>query len=75
MPHETMTTAMMANTPWDCRWIQPGYHLSRVSEDKQPESLWVCVRPTPTGDRRPVTEEECANCPRWEAEPAEPGLS
>jgi hypothetical protein len=30
------------------------------------EPIWVCVRPTATVVRRPVTEEECSNCLRWE---------
>ena len=48
-----------------CRWSRqaappPGTHLEPA------ETLWVCVRPTATTVRRAVTEEECANCLRWE---------
>ena len=48
-----------------CRWSRqvapaPGTHLEPT------ETLWVCVRPTATTVRRPVTEEECATCLRWE---------
>jgi hypothetical protein len=31
-----------------------------------PETLWICGRPTPTGNRRVVSEGECDRCPHWE---------
>jgi hypothetical protein len=48
-----------------CRWSRqvaaaPGTHPEPT------EALWVCVRPTATTVRRPVTDEECATCLRWE---------
>jgi hypothetical protein len=54
--------------PWDCLWSRPGYRLTGVSEPDQPESVWVCVR---EGERRPVTEAECATCPQWVPEEVE----
>ena len=53
-------------TIWDCRWSRPGYRIHGVEDHLQPESLWVCVR---TGDRRGVTETECADCPYWQDVP------
>jgi len=49
----------------NCRWSRsvgaaPGFHPDGA------ERVWVCVRPTATTVRRPVTEEACANCPHWE---------
>jgi len=32
------------------------------------KKLWVCVR---RGERVGVTEEECADCPHWEASPVQ----
>jgi hypothetical protein len=48
-----------------CRWSRPavaapGTHLEPT------EAPFVCVRPTATAVRRPVTEDECATCLRWE---------
>ena len=58
------TRAAVLQTPWDCRWSRPGYRLTNLRDEHQPESPWVCVR----GERgrRPVTEQECANCEFWE---------
>ena len=50
---------------WDCRWSQPGFRLSGVTETLQPESLWVCVR---QGHRQSVNEAKCEQCPHWELE-------
>jgi hypothetical protein len=58
------TTAATLQTIWDCRWSRPGYRLFGVEDQFQPEKLWVCLR---TGERRGVTEEECAECPHWES--------
>ena len=44
----------------------PGDRVIGVQEHLQPEKVWVCVR---RGDRRGITEEECENCPHWEALP------
>jgi len=59
------TSVATLQTIWDCRWSRPGYRLIGVQDQLQPEKLWVCVR----GDRHGVTEEECENCPHWEAVP------
>ena len=48
----THTAAAILQTPWDCRWSRLDYRLSGVDEEQQPEALWVCVRPTPAGNRR-----------------------
>lgn len=56
---------MPIQTPWDCRWSQPGYRLRGFPEARQPESLWVCLR---EGARRPATERVCAECRHWEAD-------
>lgn len=56
-------------TIWDCRWSRPGYRLISVEDHMQPEKLWVCTR---LGERRSVTEEECEDCPFWEALPEPP---
>jgi hypothetical protein len=50
-------------TIWDCYWSRPGYRLTGVPDRHQPESLWVCIR---SGKRRPVSDEECADCGHWE---------
>lgn len=52
---------------WNCRWSKLGYRLSRTNERDQPEGPWMCVRQPET--RRPVTEEECAQCKFWETDP------
>lgn len=50
---------------WECRWSRPGYRVIGVEDHLQPEKPWVCVR----RERNDVTEEECENCPHWEAIP------
>ena len=62
------TATMTLQTIWDCRWSRPGYRVIGVDELLQPEKLWVCVR---RGERVGVTEEECADCPHWEALPVQ----
>lgn len=62
------TMATVKQTPWDCRWSQPGHQLTGVDEDHQPEGRWVCTRSMPEGVRRTVTDEECATCAHWQAE-------
>ena len=58
------TTAIATRqTSWNCRYSRSGYRLRNVDEHLQPESRWVCIR---TGERRNVTDEECATCPHWE---------
>lgn len=61
------TATMVMQTIWDCRWSRPGYLPRGVADAEHPPGLWVCVRPTETTVRRPVTEEECATCPHWQA--------
>ena len=56
------TAVATLQTIWDCRFSRPGFRLSGVKEELQPESVWVCVRT----QRRPVTEAECEGCPHWE---------
>ena len=63
----TRTATMVMQTIWDCRWSRPGYLPNGMADAEHPGSLWVCVRPTPATVRRPVTEEECATCPHWQA--------
>jgi hypothetical protein len=50
-------------TIWDCKWSRLAYPF--VTEPRQPDSLWVCVRRD--GPPRSVGEQECATCPFWEA--------
>ena len=61
------TAVTTLQTIWDCRWSRPGYRIPGVQDHFQPESLWVCVR---RGERRGITEEECAVCVHWEERPA-----
>ncbi len=63
----TVKACAVLQTPWDCRWSRLGYRLAGVADEMQAESLWVCVRLSPT-DRRSVTADECASCPHWEAD-------
>jgi hypothetical protein len=62
------TAVAPLQTIWDCKWSRPGYRLFGVQDHLQPEKLWVCVR---TEVRRGVTEEECEQCPFWEALPSQ----
>src|SRR5262245_18600735 len=62
------TQVAVVQTPWDCRWSQPGHRLTGVDEDHQPEGRWVCTRSTRAGVRRTVTDDECATCAHWEAD-------
>ncbi len=59
------TAVATLQTAWDCRWSRPGYRLTGVREEQQPETLWMCVR---TGKRMPVKEVDCETFPHWEAE-------
>lgn len=61
-----ITAVAPLHTIWDCRWSRPGYRIPGVQDHLQPETLWVCVG---TGERRAVSEEECAVCARWEELP------
>jgi hypothetical protein len=63
----TASTLSPEHTVWDCRWSRPGHRLTGVSDRLQPESVWVCVH---DDGRRPVSNEECAICARWEASSA-----
>jgi hypothetical protein len=68
-----MTTKRIATlqTIWDCRWSRLGHGIFGADDHLQPEMLWVCVR---RGERRRITEEECENCPYWEAMPEPPNF-
>jgi hypothetical protein len=50
---------------WDCRWIRVDRRLIDVPERDQSDGPWLCVRPP--GASRHVRDEECADCPFWEA--------
>ena len=63
----TALTLSPEQTVWDCRWSRAGHRITGVSDALQPESLWVCIR---DGDRRDVSNEECAACSRWQPAPA-----
>jgi len=58
---------VVSHTPWNCRWSRLIDPESGVAEEWQPKSLWVCVRPTLTGNARSIKGIECAACPYWEA--------
>jgi hypothetical protein len=60
MPRTAIATQQ---TVWECKWSRPGFRLAGVEESLQPESVWVCVR---TGERRPVSDDRCEQCPYWE---------
>ena len=55
-------TAILHNA-WNCRWSHPGHRITGLRDAVQPEGVWVCVR---DGERRSVSDAECANCSRWE---------
>jgi hypothetical protein len=60
------TTAVATlQTAWDCRWSRPGYRVTGVPDQFQPETLWICTR---TGERRCIDAAECEHCPHWEFE-------
>ena len=58
--------ATVMQTIWDCSWSRAPYLPGGIVSSEHPASLWVCVRPTAKTVRRPVKEEECANCPHWQ---------
>jgi hypothetical protein len=55
-------------TIWDCRFsrLRP-IHLTGAREQPEAEMLWACIR---RGERRRVTDDECARCAHWEEQPA-----
>ena len=53
-------------TIWSCRWSRPGYRISGIQEQFQPEPTWVCIR---DGFRAAIPESKCETCERWEPEP------
>jgi hypothetical protein len=59
------TAIATKQTAWECKWSRPGFRLAGLEESAQPESVWVCVR---TGERRPVSDERCEQCPYWQAD-------
>jgi hypothetical protein len=58
--------ATAKQTAWECRWSRAGRRLMPDPDRGHPETLWICGRPTPTGNRRVVSEGECDRCPHWE---------
>ena len=59
------TEVAVKQSAWECKWSRPGFRFAGVGEAVQPETLWVCVR---TGERRPLSETTCDQCPYWEAD-------
>jgi hypothetical protein len=57
-------TPVMQQGMRECRWCQPQFPVQPTSEDDLATTPWECVRVP--GEERPVTEEECASCERWE---------
>jgi hypothetical protein len=57
------TATATLNTAWDCKWSRPGYRLTGVPDQFQPETVWICLR---TGERDPVVESKCETCAFWE---------
>ena len=60
------TAVAVAQTIWGCRWSRPGYQITGVQPQLQPEPTWVCIR---DGIRASVPEGKCETCERWEPEP------
>ena len=60
------TAVTTLQTIWGCRWSRPGYRMTGVLEQCQPEPTWVCIR---RGIRETVPEERCETCEHWEADP------
>lgn len=56
----------MKQAAWECKWARAGRRLTPDPERGHPENLWMCVRPTPFGNRRVVTEAECDVCEHWQ---------
>ena len=59
-------TAMPRQAAWECKWARGDDRLRPHPERDASGNLWICVRPTPLGDRRLVSDEECAACEHWE---------
>ena len=60
--------------PWNCQWARLACQVVSIPEREQSDDLWVCMRPrrgrlTVSCAPPHVTEEECAGCDFWEAEP------
>ena len=49
-------------TASNCFWSGVGFRLTGIRELEQPEPVWVCTR---NGDRRPVNDDVCSDCPHW----------
>ena len=64
------TAVRTLQTIWDCRFSRPGHQLTTALASVDSDPLWVCIR---DGRRRPVTEEECEDCPHWELYDARTG--
>jgi hypothetical protein len=54
-----------------CRWAVPTLFLREPLWLAAWDSPWTCVR-DPERPRPLVTTEECASCPHWEEQTAEP---
>ncbi len=63
MPFRIATTVKQA--AWECRWARAGRRLTPDPENGHPENFWICVHPTLRGNRRVVSEKECAACQHW----------
>ena len=63
MPFRVATTVKQA--AWECKWARAGRRLAPDPDHGHPENLWICVRPTPFGNRRVVSEAECDSCEHW----------
>ena len=59
-----MSVTATIQGPWNCRWSSPGHRITGLPDAVQPESVWMCAR---DGERRPVSDDECVQCSRWEA--------
>ncbi len=67
------TANAILHTPWDCRWsrfARRSAHAQTTAEETR-GSLWECVH---SGERVPVAEADCENCPFWEFQSPADGL-
>ncbi len=60
-------TVAVLQTAWDCKWSRPGHRFAGVPDERQPETLWVCVR---TGARTDLDNRNCETCQFWQADGA-----
>ena len=57
------TAVAIAQSIWSCRWSRPGYRITGVEDQFQPEPTWICIR---DGVRAVIPEGKCETCERWE---------